>query len=196
VTFYATIAIAAAALLTGWGIVVFNRLVRHRNLVAEAWSGIDVQLKRRRNLVPNLVECVKHYMQHERTVLERVTALRAEGERTGSLRETADHENALTDQLKGLFALAEAYPDLKADRSFLTLQQQLVEIEDHIQMARRYFNGAVRDYNIRAESFPDLLVARALKFAPRDFFQIETATDRVAPRVALQDAVDARNHHP
>ena len=177
------IAIVIAAIVLVWAAWTFNRLVRHRNLVDEGFSGIDVQLKRRHNLVPALVETVKGYAAHEKGVLEKVTALR--GESAASLRQTCDSENALTDALKGLFALAEAYPDLKADRRFGDLQRQLADIEDQLQMARRYYNGAVRDYNIRIESFPGNLIAGAFGFARREFFEIDIATERLAPKVEI-----------
>ena len=177
------VAVAAGAALGLWTAVAFNRLVRERNLMREGWSGIDVQLKRRRNLVPNLVETVKGYGGHERQTLTEVTALRAEA--PGDVRGTQDQENALTDQLKHLFAVAEAYPELKADRNYRQLQDLLAEIEDQIQMARRYYNGAVRNYNIRVEAFPSNAVARLFGFRQADFFQVETATDRAAPKVEI-----------
>jgi LemA protein len=168
-----------------WAALTYNRLVRRRVLVQEGWSGIDVQLKRRRNLVPSLVEAVKGYAQHEQRALQQVTELRTAAEAPQDLRSAANTENALTDQLKGLFALAEAYPDLKADRNFRQLMTQLADIEDQIQYSRRYYNGAVRDFNIRVQSFPSNLVARALRFQAAEFFQIETATDRAAPKVEM-----------
>lgn len=167
-----------------WVVVAFNRLVRHRNLLAEGLSGVDVQLKRRHNLIPNLVQTVKGYAAHEKVVLEDVTRLRdfRGGERTA---EKVDRENALTDGLKRLFAVAEAYPDLKANRSFLDLQTQLADIEDQLQMARRYYNGCVRNFNILVESFPSNWVARACGFRREDFFQIVTTSERQAPRVEM-----------
>jgi LemA protein len=178
--------IALAAGLGLWTILAFNRLVRGRNLVREGWSGIDVQLKRRRTLIPNLVETVKGYSRHEKRLLEKVTELRGRADDDEDLRQTATRENALTDQLKGLFALAEAYPDLKADRNYRQLMDQLADIEDQIQYARRYYNGAVRDHNICVESFPSNVVARMFSFPLAEFFQIETATDRAAPKVEMQ----------
>ncbi len=151
----------------------------------EGWSGIDVQLKRRHNLIPNLVECVRGYSLHEKTVLEEVVRLRGQAESETDRRASAHTENALTDQLKQLFALAEAYPDLKADRNYRQLMDQLSQIEDQIQYARRYYNGAVRDYNIRVESFPSNIVARLFHFEQSPFFEIETATERQAPKVDL-----------
>jgi LemA protein len=140
-------------------IVLYNRLVRLRNMVREGWSGIDVQLKRRANLIPNLVETVKGYIGHERDLLEKVTRLRSQSLQTGDLGEKQRVENALTGGLAHLFAVAEGYPELKANQNFQELQTQLSEIEDQIQLARRYYNGTVRNLNIAIESFPGNLVA-------------------------------------
>ena len=165
--------------------VLYNRLVRLRNMGREGWSGIDVQLKRRGTLIPSLVETVKGYSRHERDVLERVTALRGGDDEAPGRRAT--RENALTDQLKALFALSEAYPELKADRNYRRLMEQLADIEDQIQYARRYYNGAVRDYNISVESFPSNMVAKAFSFPLAEFFQITTATERAAPKVKMKE---------
>lgn len=165
-----------------WLVVAFNRLVRQRNLVREGWSGIDVQLKRRHDLVPALVEAVRGHAAFERGVLDEVTRLRAAAPATRALQ---DGENALAAQVRGLLAVAEAYPELRASDSFLALQRQLAEVEDQLQMARRYFNGAVRDYNIAVESFPSNLVARGFGFALHDFFQVESAVERQVPAVRL-----------
>jgi LemA protein len=159
--------------------------VTRSNLAREAWSGIDVQLKRRHDLVPNLVAVVETYAKHEHQVLESVTLARSRAAVDEPAPERLRHENQLTGSLKSLLVVAEDYPDLLANRSFADLHRQLVEIEDHIQMARRYFNGAVRDYNIRVESFPSNLVARALDFETRSFFEIASATERQAPRVEI-----------
>lgn len=180
-----TLALAAGIVLIAWTIFTFNRLVREKNLMREAWSGIDVQLKRRANLIPNLVEVVTGYGDYERTVLANITALRTRNEQADDLKQREAGENALTDQLRGLFALAESYPDLKANRNFLALQEQIAEIEDQLQFARRYYNGAVRNYNIRTQSFPSHLVAKCFGYRPAEFFQIETATDRGAPKVEM-----------
>ena len=173
------------AALVVWTAIAFNRLVRARNLMREGWSGIDVQLRRRHNLVPNIVETVKAYGRHERELLVQITELRADAPRDEPLGETQNRENLLTDRLKRLFALAEAYPDLKANTNYLELQNLLTEIEDHLQMARRYYNGAVRDHNIRVESFPSNLVAGLFRFRHGEFFQVETATERAAPQVEM-----------
>jgi LemA protein len=165
--------------------VIYYRLVRARNLVREAWSGIDVQLKRRHDLIPNLIETVKGYRGYEQSVLEQITATRAKTSQAQSPGDRADAENALTQGFKTIFAVAEAYPDLKANTSFLELQKNLVDIENQIQYARRYYNGTVRDMNILVESFPSNLVAAFFKFRTLPFFQIELATVRDAPEVNL-----------
>lgn len=176
------LAFGALVVLLGWVAVAFNRLVRHRNLVREAWSGIDVQLKRRHDLVPSLVESVRGHAAFERGVLEDVTRLRAGQPASRALQ---DGENALTSQLRGLLAVAEAYPQLRAGESFLTLQRQLAEVENHLQMARRYYNGTVRDYNTAVESFPSNLVAGVFGFALLEFFQVESAVERAVPEVRV-----------
>ncbi len=164
-------------------VIIFNRLIRLRNLMQEAWSGIDVQLKRRYNLIPNIVETVKGYMQHERKVLEEVTSLRSKITDTSGIKESGEGENRLSKALKSIFALAEAYPDLKANQGFINLHKNLAEIEDQIQLARRYYNGTVRNYNISVESFPGNLVAQLFNFKKADFFEIEYATEREVPDV-------------
>ncbi len=177
------IVIIAAGLV--WVAVAFNRLIRRRNLMREGWSGIDVQLKRRRDLIPNLVEAVKGYSEHEKAALERIVLLRTQGEQAADVAEASASENALTQQIKSLFALAESYPDLKAGKNFIELQEQLAEVEDQLQMARRYYNGAVRNYNTLAQSFPSNIVARLFGFRRGEFFEIETATDRQVPEVEV-----------
>jgi LemA protein len=163
--------------LTGWALLLFNSLVRHRNLVREGWSLIEVQLKKRHDLVPRLLETVKAYAGHEQSVL-----VNAAQQRSGGYGNTVE-ENSLSQVLRGVLGLAEAYPDLKADQNFRTFQQQLVEIEDQLGMARRYYNGTVRNYNIHVQSFPSNLVALAMGFRMADYFEIETATERQVPRV-------------
>lgn len=160
-----------------WGITLFNRLVARRNHVLEAWSGIDVQLKRRHDLLPKLVEVVKAYGRHEQATLAQVA-----GARGAALREA---ENAVTGQLRQLFALAEAYPDLKANQGYLDLQRQVSETEEQIQYARRYYNGTVRELNVLVQSFPSNLVARLFGFREMDYFEIELATQRESPGLAL-----------
>jgi len=166
-------------------IMLFNRLVRQRNVVREGWSGIDVQLRRRTDLVPNLVEAVKGYAAHERTVFEEVTQRRAGSIAASDVVGQAAAEKALNGSLGRLMAVAEAYPQLKADKNFLELQQQLTEIEDQIQMARRYYNGAVRNLNISIQSFPGVLIARPLGFREEPFFELEDRSQAAAPQVAF-----------
>ncbi len=185
-TVFLILAWLTAVLAAVWMAAAFNRLVRHRNRVKEAWAGIDVQLARRHDLMPALVATVEGYASFEREVLERVTRLRARAVAGGpELRELQDVENQLASQIVGLIAVAEDYPELAADRSFLTLQQQLVEIEDKLQMARRYYNGAVRDHNTRVESFPSLVIAGLFGFSVRQFFEVESTTQRLPPRVQI-----------
>jgi LemA protein len=183
--FWIILAVVAAAVV--FAIVVFNQLVRSRQMANEAWSGIDVQLKRRSELVPNLVETVRGYAAHERTVLEQVTELRnrARALPEGDIAARAQAEGALSGALGRLFALAENYPDLKASGNFLGLQQQLSDLENELQMARRYYNGAVRNLNVLVQSFPSNLIAGALGFAQRDYFELADAADRAAPQVEL-----------
>ena len=181
-----TVLVLLGAGLALWTALAFNRLVREKNLAAEGWSGIDVQLKRRHDLIPALVETVKGYGGHEQKLLTDIAELRTRSRSTQDIKLKEESENALTDQLKGLFALAEAYPELKANQNFLKLAEQLGDIEDQLQMARRYYNGAVRDYNIRVESFPSNAVARLFGFKRREFFQVATATERAAPKVEVK----------
>lgn len=169
--------------LLGWAISTYNGLIKLRNQVNEAWAGIDVQLQLRYELVPNLLATVKGYMQHESSVLERVSHLR--GEPGMSLQQRAGEESGLSRSIGKLFALAEAYPELKASEGFQQLHQSLVNIEDQLQFARRYYNGSVRDNNNRVESFPSMLVARLFGFKLAEFFEIELASQRLAPAVQL-----------
>ena len=157
-------------------ILIYNGLVSLKNRVAEAWSDIEVQMKRRYNLIPNLIETVKGYMSHERETLESVTRARGEAlANQGSPDAQARSENMLAGALKSLFALAENYPDLKANQGFLDLQDDLAEVEDKIQAARRYYNGSVRDLNVKIEQFPSNLVAQAFKFVQAGFFELDEA---------------------
>ncbi|GIK62060.1 MAG: LemA family protein [Ignavibacteriota bacterium] len=180
----AIILITIAALIL-WGIVIYNFFIRDKNLIKEAWSGIDVQLKRRHNLIPNLVSAVQGYSKHEKTLLEDITKKRSEAVKVESLNDKAPAESDLSGMLKNLFIVAENYPDLKASDNFLNLQNQLTEIEDQIQYARRYYNGAVRNYNIRVESFPSNIIASIFNFNQESFFEISLATERSTPQVKL-----------
>jgi LemA protein len=152
---------------------IYNKLVRLRNTVKSSWSDIDVQCKKRFDLVPNLVETVKGYASHERTVFEKVTEARSMAMRASSPAEMAKAENMIRDTLKSLFAVAEAYPELKANANFIQLQSQLQELENNIESARRYYNAVVRDFNILIESFPSNLIASMLKFKQAELFQLE-----------------------
>ena len=156
-----------------YAVYLYNRLVSLRQAADAAWSDIDVQLKRRYNLIPALVETVKGYKNYEAETLEKVIKARQIGLNASTVKEHEQADNMLTQALGRLFALAEAYPELKANESFLNLQQQLSEIEDAIQNARRYYNAVVRDYNTRIESFPDNLIAQKYHFTPKDFFELE-----------------------
>jgi LemA protein len=168
-----------------WIIFTYNLFVRDKNLIREAWSGIDVQLKRRHTLIPNLVASVKGYSQHEKGLLEDITQKRSEAARIENIKDKAPAESDLSGMLKNLFAVVENYPDLKASENFLSLQNQLVEIEDHLQYARRYYNGAVRNYNIRVESFPSNILAGIFNFKTDNFFEITLATERATPEVKI-----------
>lgn len=172
------------AVVVAWAIWTYNRLVRLRNQVGEAWAGIDVQLLRRYDLVPSLVETVKGYMKHESRTLERVTELR--DHRDMPTEQRAERESGLSRSIARLFALAEDYPELKASEGFRQLHESLVEIEDHLQYARRYYNGSVRDNNNLVEGFPSMIIAALFGFRSAAFFEIELATRREPPRVALR----------
>ena len=166
-----------------WGVGVYNGLVRGKNLVAEAWSGIDVQLKRRHDLIPNLVETVKGYASHEKQIFEDVAKFRNAAIGAGNPRDAAVAEMGLSGALKNLFAVAEAYPDLKANTNFLQLQQELGNTENEIQSARRYYNGAAREMNIRVESFPSNIVAGMCHFSKAEYFEMENPAERAVPEV-------------
>ena len=163
----AVVIIAAAVI----GVFIYNRLIRSRNRVSTAWSDIDVQLQRRHDLVPRLVKAVDQYAKYEKTTLEAVTELRAEAMQQASVRARGKVEEKLSVGIERLLALAESYPDLKANDNFLNLQNELVETENYLQFARRYYNGSVRDYNTMTETVPSNFVAGIFKFKPRDFFQ-------------------------
>ena len=180
-----TILLIAVIAIVVWIIFTYNLFVRDKNLIKEAWSGIDVQLKRRHNLVPNLVASVQGYSKHEKTLFEDITQKRSEAVKSESIKDKAPAESGLSGMLKSLFAVVENYPDLKANENFLNLQNQLVEIEDQLQYARRYYNGAVRNYNIRVESFPSNVVAGIFNFKQDNFFEIILATERTTPEVKL-----------
>lgn len=168
-------------------VAIYNRLVRLRNTVRASWSDIDVQLKKRYDLVPNLVETVKGYASHERSLFEKVTEARSMAMRVSAPAEKAKAENILSETLKSLFAVAEAYPELKANANFMQLQSQLKELEDSIEYARRYYNAVVRDYNIMIESFPSNIIASQFRFTKEEFFELETPeVERKPVKVSFQ----------
>ena len=162
-------------------ILLYNKFVRYKHLLKEAWSGIDVQLKKRYELIPNLVNLVKGYAKFERTTLEKVIKLRAEANRTQDIKKQNQLENEISRSLRSLFALVESYPDLKASKNFLELQKQLIEIENNIEMARRYYNGVVKYYNTFIESFPGILITNIIKPKKADYFHIERSIEKEAP---------------
>src|SRR3954462_3835105 len=161
-----------------WAIAIYNGLVRRRNIVAEAWSGIDAQLKRRTDLIPNLVETVKGYATHERGTFDELTRLRTTGAAAATPADRAQAEQAVSAALGRIMAVAEAYPDLKASANFQTLQGELASVEDQIQLARRYYNGAVRNFNVTIEQIPSNFVAAAGGFRPAAFFELEDTAER------------------
>ena len=154
-----------------WGIWIYNRLIRDRNRTGAAWSDIDVQLQRRHDLIPRLVEAVRGYAGYEKATLVAVTELRDRSQNAQHLAEKAVVEDQIQVGVDRLIALAESYPDLKANQNFLSLQNDLTEIEDYLQYARRFYNGAVRQFNTRIESFPDLIVAKLFRFGQAEFFE-------------------------
>ncbi|AYM04513.1 LemA family protein [Agrobacterium radiobacter] len=180
---FITLAIIAAIAL--YVVFIYNGLVKARQMKEEAWSGIDVQLKRRADLIPNLIETVKGYAAHEKSTFEEVIAMRnrAQAVPAGDVEGRAQAEGLLSQALGKLFALAEAYPDLKANTNFLELQRSLETIEGELQMSRRYYNGAARDLNVKVESFPSNLVAGQFGFSKAPYFEIENPADRAVPTV-------------
>ena len=170
--------IAALTVIALWLILTFNGLVRRRYRVREAWSDIEVQLKRRYDLIPNLVETVKGYMAHERGVFEKVTEARTQAMGAGTKEEKLGAENILSGTLKTLFAVSENYPDLKANANFLDLQRELSDTENKIQASRRFYNGNVMDYNTKIEILPTNLIAGALGFKKEEFFGIENEAEK------------------
>lgn len=176
---------AALLLLAAVTIYYYNRLVFNRARVAEAWSGIDVQLKRRASLIPALVECVRQYMGYEQATLQALVQerMRAVQLADSPLGQRAPVEAHMSTQLRQLFVLFEDYPALKADGQFIDLQRTLTEVENHIQMARRYYNGAVRELNVRVESVPSNLVARTFAFTPAEYFSLDDPRDAQSPKM-------------
>jgi LemA protein len=168
-----------------WVVYAYNRFVTLVNRAKEAWADIDVQLKRRYDLIPNLVNTVKGYAKHERTAFEKVTEMRAKAMAAGGVREQGQAENMLTDALRSLFAVAEAYPDLKANENFLELQRELSDTENKIQAARRFYNTNVRDLNIGLESFPQNIIGNMFNFQKREFFELEEGDSEARDPVSV-----------
>ncbi|MFH1956174.1 MAG: LemA family protein [Patescibacteria group bacterium] len=175
------IILGAAAIIIGWAIGVFNSFIRFINRTKEAWADIDVQLKRRYDLIPNLMETVKGYATHERELFEKVTQARTAAMGAQGIAEKGKAENMLAGTLKSLFAVAENYPQLKANENFLELQRELSDTENKIQAARRFYNGNVRDLNIKIESFPSNIIAKIFNFVKREFFELEEGAEAREP---------------
>jgi LemA protein len=173
------------AIVVVGGITIYNSLVKLRTQAQGAWADVDVQLKRRYDLIPNLVETVKGYAGHEKDTLEAVISARNQAMSATGPAEKAQAENVLTGTLKSLFALSEAYPQLRAVESFTSLQNTLDEIEGAVQNARRYYNAVVRDYNTKVEQFPSVLVANAFRFEKEEFFELDDEAQREAPKVSF-----------
>jgi len=174
----AWIILAVLVVAIVFAIAVYNGLIRLKNKTEEAWSDIDVQLKRRYDLIPNLVETVKGYAKHEKKTFEKVAELRSQAMQANTPADKAKADNMLTETLKSLFAVAENYPVLQANQNFLDLQNQLSQTEETIQQARRYYNGNVRDFNIKIETFPNNLIAGSLGFKKFEFFEVAEAKEK------------------
>ena len=172
-------------LVFSYFVIVFNSFVSLKNKLKSAWSDIDVQLKKRYDLVPKLVEIVKGYAKHESSTLEKVTKLRTIAMSSSSVTDKADKENMLSSALKSVFAVAEDYPDLKANDNFIQLQKEIVKIEDDIQMARRYYNGSVKQFNTKIQIFPNFLIAQMFNYKAENFFELKNSTERKAVDIKL-----------
>lgn len=175
--------IGLVVLVAFYGIGIYNRLVKLSTLVDEAWSGIDVQLKKRYDLIPNLVETVKGYASHEKETFENVTKARSQAQNATTVEGQQAAENQLNRALINLYAVAEQYPELKANENFLSLQSELSDIESDIEKSRRYYNGTTRDYNILIDQFPSNIIAGATNFKKAAFFEIDTEIERQNPQV-------------
>ncbi|MBC3253088.1 hypothetical protein BFS14_06015 [Serratia fonticola] len=173
--------LAAIAVVLIWAVMTYNRFISLRRFKDDAWSGIAVQLKRRHDLAPNLLSLVRRYAEHEKDLFESLSRQRSA--LVGNTPQVAESEKEFSGALSRIFALAEAYPELKANENFLSLQQSLAEIEEQLQMARRYFNGTVRDFNILVESFPSLILARLFNFKADAFFELEDPEEAKVPRM-------------
>lgn len=179
----AVIVLALIAVVLGYGVSVFNKLVRFRTFVEEAWSGINVQLKKRHDLIPNLMETVKGYAAHERETFESVTQARTSAMQAQDVKSLEAAENKLSGALMRLMAVAESYPELKANQNFMNLQNQLTNIEGDIEKSRRYYNGAVRQKNITIDSFPSNIVAGMFNFSKSEFFELENEAEKAVPQI-------------
>lgn len=177
------ILVAAVVLFLLYGVSIYNKLIQLRNLVKEAWSSIDVMLKKRHDLIPNLVETVKGYASHEKEALQSVTDARNQAGNRGSVKETEAAEARLNTALVHLFAVAEQYPDLKANTNFLQLQSQLADLEGDIEKSRRYYNGTTRNYNTLIESFPSNIIAGMFNFEKETYFELSNPEERNVPQV-------------
>lgn len=180
------IGLGVLALIVLWVIFAYNRFITLVQRAKEAWADIDVQLKRRYDLIPNLVETVRGYMKHEAGTLEKVTKARTQAMDAGGVKEKGEAENMLTDALKSLFAVSEAYPDLKANTNFLELQRELSDTENKIQAARRFYNGVVRDLNTAIQSFPGNIIAGMFHFTEREFFELGADEQAAKQPVAVK----------
>jgi LemA protein len=178
-----TILLLITFALAAWAVIIYNRLVRDRQRVLTAWSDIDVQLKRRHDLIPKLVAAVEQYARYEQSTLQTLVELRNRTGQVSDIVEKGALEARIGGGLRTLIALAEAYPELKADQSFLQLQSELTEIENQIQYARRFYNGSVRNLNTRIDSFPDLLIARVFRYTPQPFFELDNQVEKEPPKV-------------
>jgi len=181
----ALLIIAIVVVCGGFSLYIYNRLVRLVNYVREAWSGIDVQLKKRHDLIPRLVETVQGYASHERNLLEAITSLRTQGMSASSVKDTETAEVGLSKALGRLFVVVENYPELKASQNFLELQRDISKVENDLQKARRYYNGTVRNYNILIEQFPSSLIAGVAGHRQREFFDIGNESERSAPEFKM-----------
>ncbi|KUY19708.1 hypothetical protein BAZ12_04550 [Elizabethkingia miricola] len=177
------VVIALVAIVLLYGVSVYNKLVKFRNLVQEAWSSIDVMLKKRYDLIPNLVETVKGYATHERETLDSVTQARTMAKNAGSVQEKETAEKNLNQAMMNLFAVAEQYPDLKANTNFQQLQNELSSLESDIEKSRRYYNGTARENNTLVESFPSNIIANMYKFEKAPFFELQNTAEREVPSV-------------
>ena len=175
--------ILVAVVIVFYAVGLYNIFVRKRSMMEEGWSGIDVQLKKRHDLIPNLVETVKGYAKHEQGTLEKVIQARNSALKADGVKAQTQAENQLNSALANVFALSESYPDLKANTTFIQLQQELSNVENDLEKARRYYNATVRENNIMVESFPSNLIANTFNFRQGEFFEIEEPTERATPQV-------------